>query len=781
MTAVKPKRNSKKEKKPELLAPAGGIDTFFAALEQGADAVYVGTPQFNARLKAKNFSFEELGRMIQYAHSIKRKVYITLNTIVKEAELPDLVDTLCRIREISPDALIVQEFGVYRLARKLAPQVPLHASTQMTIHNLDGAIQAQRMGFERAILAREMTLEEITNIRRNCEIELESFIHGAVCYSVSGQCNFSSYAHGKSSNRGQCLQPCRRLYEVDSESKPIFATLDLSAAPIISQVMAAGISCFKIEGRLKPTGTVAQTVAAYRLLIDAYPKITKEVVAEAREHIRLAIGRRQSTGFFLSETPDESMVNNGMTQSGRYLGRAQNTDGCRFDLETQEVVKVGDRLNIQKNQEQAPKKFTVTQLLLGDKYINRSYPSQLVTIVAPFPIDQGSEVVKSIDGDALTKETKKYAEKIWPTATQRSKVRFAAQFAYTDSGSVVLESQVDGRTVRVEQWPSYEKNLPVQNVSAILSADSEAFSIRLRTTVAEEFPDGVPMTDKELFALRERVLSGLAKELDKTRKKALKDLSTPLPTAYTALKEDQEILVRVQTLEECVAQVYGSPAFPVVPIYALADGRLEMFQKDTELMKRLIVQLPAVAFDRENDRETLHGLLRSAVQAGIKGVMVSNIGNFNLLHPHRKRRLTVYADETLHCLNSETVAQLQELGVHSVMFAQEGDSKALSDLAVRAGGENLSVTLYGKVMLFCSRQPSPQSAHQANCVVGPGDGLDIYHRRGLIQVVPEKEFSIRHHLPDLKALGIQRFLYDLSYAPNSSPQLLHRLMAPVPA
>jgi len=169
------------------------MEAFLAALDAGADAVYVGAHQFNARLRAQNFTRDDLARMVALAHDLGRKLYITLNTLVRDDELGDVAALLDDLRRIGPDALILQDLGVLRLARTLCPEIPLHASTQMTIHNADGALAAQKMGFERVVLARELTVDEIRAVRNACPVALEVFIHGALCYSVSGQCLFSSH------------------------------------------------------------------------------------------------------------------------------------------------------------------------------------------------------------------------------------------------------------------------------------------------------------------------------------------------------------------------------------------------------------------------------------------------------------------------------------------------------------------------------------------------------------------------------------------------------------
>ncbi|MCK5071059.1 MAG: U32 family peptidase, partial [Desulfocapsa sp.] len=183
--------------KVELLAPAGSVQSFFAAIESGADAVFCGLKVFSARAKAKNFTMEELSQLVGYAHRLNKKLYVALNTLVKENELPELITVLQELEYLSVDGLIIQDLGLYHLLHTYFPKVPIHASTQMVIHNLAGALFLEKLGFERVVLARELSLTEISHISMNSTIEIEHFIHGALCYSMSGHCLFSSYIDGR--------------------------------------------------------------------------------------------------------------------------------------------------------------------------------------------------------------------------------------------------------------------------------------------------------------------------------------------------------------------------------------------------------------------------------------------------------------------------------------------------------------------------------------------------------------------------------------------------------
>lgn len=253
--------------KPELLAPAGSMAALIAAVQNGADAVYLGMGDFNARHSAGNFSAGQLAEAVRYCHARGVRVHVTLNTMIREDELPALRRAIESVAASGADAALVQDFGVARAVRAVAPGLALHASTQMAAHNRAGVEFLARNGFARAVLAREMSLPEIQACA-DLGIELEAFVHGALCVSCSGQCLFSGMVGGRSGNRGRCAQPCRMRYRMEDADGYLLSTKDLCALGALDDLREAGVDSFKIEGRLKRPEYVAAVTAAYRAAID---------------------------------------------------------------------------------------------------------------------------------------------------------------------------------------------------------------------------------------------------------------------------------------------------------------------------------------------------------------------------------------------------------------------------------------------------------------------------------------------------------------------------------
>jgi len=256
----------------ELLAPAGDLESFYAAINNGADAIYLGLSNFNARAKAINFTLENISQVVSFAHMHDVKIYVTINTLIRDEEILEFINMIKECQRAKVDAYIIQDFGVVELLKKYFPNAIMHASTQMGIHNLEGAKVAEKLGFKRVVLSRETTLEDIKEIKNNTSLELEYFVQGALCVSFSGNCYMSSMISGYSGNRGKCEQFCRKKYLAIADTKEErgyhLSARDLCLANELKNLVDVGIMSFKIEGRLRRPGYVATSVAIYKSIIE---------------------------------------------------------------------------------------------------------------------------------------------------------------------------------------------------------------------------------------------------------------------------------------------------------------------------------------------------------------------------------------------------------------------------------------------------------------------------------------------------------------------------------
>lgn len=278
----------------ELLAPAGNPEALDAAIGEGADAVYLGLRSFNARMRSSNFAFNQLEAALEVCRKNGKRIYVTVNTVFEQREADRMYQLLQYLDGVGADGLIVQDLGVVQMARDHFPKLKLHASTQMNVASAKGANFLSRQGFKRAVLARELSLEEIRQVRANTNLELETFVHGALCVSASGLCLFSSYLGGKSANRGLCAQACRRIYHAEHESGYFYSPDDLELLRYVPELAEAGIDSLKIEGRMKSAEYVGAVVAAYRHILDNWRLDRERALVKAAAILQSDFARRKT-------------------------------------------------------------------------------------------------------------------------------------------------------------------------------------------------------------------------------------------------------------------------------------------------------------------------------------------------------------------------------------------------------------------------------------------------------------------------------------------------------
>ncbi len=329
----------------ELLSPAGSMDSLRAAVQNGADAVYLGYGEFNARRNAKNFSVEELQQAVSYCHVRGVQVHLTLNILISDREMRQAAEVIRVAAELGVDAFIVQDLGVVQLCKQIAPSVPIHASTQMSIHSLEGVLQAAELGCSRVVLARELPREEIAFICQNSPVEIEVFVHGALCMCYSGQCLMSSVIGRRSGNRGQCAQPCRLPYGYGrfEESRYPLSLKDSCLLEHLQELKAMGVRSLKIEGRMKRPEYVAIVTRIYRAVLDG-----KAVTPEDLEQLDAIFSRQGFTqGYYLGQTgPEMFGVHQDTPEDRELLAQAQATyergENPRVPVTFYAVIRAGE-------------------------------------------------------------------------------------------------------------------------------------------------------------------------------------------------------------------------------------------------------------------------------------------------------------------------------------------------------------------------------------------------------------------------------------------------------
>jgi putative protease len=380
-------------RKPELLAPAGTLEVFETAVAAGADAVYIGAPFFNARELARHFTMAEVAAMIDHGHRHRVKVFLAMNSLVKEDELPQAVESLARLEPLEPDGLIIQDLGLFYLLKKYFPRFRLHASTLMAAHNLPAVAKLAELGFRRVVLPRELTLAEIAAIRAETEVELEVFVHGAMCFSYSGLCLFSSFQGGRSGLRGRCVQPCRRRYTWQGKGrKPgasgyFFSMNDLQGLELLADLRRAGVDSLKIEGRMRNAAYVGNVVKAYRLVLDqpGDPAATREALTL----LARAMGRQPSRGYFPGPRPQDVLAPRYSGNVGKFLGKIRSVRGKEATLVLQAEVSQGDRLRLHQEESGERQAFTLKEFRVGKRQMEKARAGDTVHLTLPGAVRVG--------------------------------------------------------------------------------------------------------------------------------------------------------------------------------------------------------------------------------------------------------------------------------------------------------------------------------------------------------------------------------------------------------
>lgn len=347
----------------ELLAPAGNYEKMVTAFKYGADAVYMAGKKFGLRAFAGNFDNDEIEQAVNYAHSLGKKVYITLNILAHEGDFDELKDYVQYLERIKVDAVLVSDIGIMDFIREYAPKLTLHISTQASILNSYAIKALMRLGAKRIVLARECSLEEIKKIRANipADIELEAFVHGAMCISYSGRCLLSNYLTGRDSNRGECVQACRWEYcisevnrkddkypiQEDERGTYILNSKDLNMIEHLKELKDAGVNSFKIEGRMKSPYYVANVVNAYRRAIDNMDNMTPNLMEELKSELVKTSHRKYTTGFYFGADDKECLESSYPVQTHEFMALViGDSDGEKTLIEQRNRFKVGDELEV---------------------------------------------------------------------------------------------------------------------------------------------------------------------------------------------------------------------------------------------------------------------------------------------------------------------------------------------------------------------------------------------------------------------------------------------------
>ena len=749
-------------KNVEILAPAGSMESLFAAINKGADAVYLGGNKFSARAYASNFDNENIQKAIDYAHCYGVKVYVALNTILKENEIKEAIKYAGYLYEIGVDALIIQDLGLFRNLKALYPKLELHASTQMTIHNGEAAKYFNEQGFSRVVLSREMKLEEIDYISNELGIETEVFVHGAICISYSGQCLMSSVIGGRSGNRGRCAQPCRMEYTLESDGKGskkayLLSPKDMCTIDDIKDIVESGTKSLKIEGRMKRPEYVAGVVDNYRKAVDKVQLNRKYNAEKGKIELKQLFNRSGFTNAFLKKDTGRDMMSyNSPKNTGVPLGKVK-ADGT---IALMNKIMLGDGIRY------GDKGFTVSKILKGKTEVKEGNIGESVTI---FPIEykKGNDLFKSLDKELfenLKTSIEPYEKKIGVSA----KIKFKANEPMKITINLNKNQyEFYGNMVEVAQ----NKPLQKERIEEAIRKNTVDNPFIITNVEFEEFSDGF-IRISDINSLRRDAVEGLRKTIAKSyrrvrpqnnieNKKHIDNNKIPSNKIFSCVTKGQlraliEMNSKVVALDIFSREIGGLNKNDVIELAKSDNGVEKIFLKISSIVK---------------DEFELVSKIIEDLKPHISGIITANVGLISKF----KDSLEIVGDYKLNIMNSESLEfYSNEISIPTLSIEMNrGEIKSL----IKNNKRSAAVLVYGKPELMISEycpigstfggKTSTIKCNKA-CMYNKFTLVDRVNERSRVMtdifcrsyILNPKAINLIEQIEDLESMGVEYFRFD---------------------
>ena len=705
----------------DLLSPVGDFDCLKAAVQNGANSVYFGANLFSARAFASNFDLDELKNAIQYARIRGVKTNLTLNTLIKNDEFEDAFNLAKKAYEFGIDAIIVQDLGLAKMLIKGFPDLAIHASTQMSVHNLQGVLELQELGFKRVVLSRELSIGEIEYICRNSNVEIECFIHGALCISYSGQCLFSSMIGGRSGNRGKCAQPCRlpyKLLENNSviDSGYLLSTRDICGLDFIPDMINAGVTCLKIEGRMKKPEYVATVTRIYRKYIDLAESSEPYVVDDAdRKILMQAFNRGSFSCGHLSNEPNKKLVFKDKSDNmGLFLGKVEkyNSNKGYITVKLNEPIEVGDTVAL----ERESGTYNVSEVMVSNKNIKGTKVGQTVTIGRmKGNIKLGDKIFKmssksqnSIANDSLRFENRKVALNCEVTVKENQPL----EINITSANDLDIYKNLN-ITSTLDVLPVEAKNRPISKddiIAQINKTNSTPFNFANINVNLDDnlfLPKVSSLNELRRTALENVenfAISNIQRISDGINYNACNENSK---NANNSNSDENKISVLLTILNE--KYDYSSLEgidIVYIPLKYFVNKKYSNILETLSKKFELYIYLPTII--KANYRNLLSLNIENAIKSyNIKGFVLSNISNLLLLDnvlencSLNKNNFNFIANYTFNIFNNHSVKELKELGFNRFTISPELNKETILDLT-SSNTEVLASELivYGKTPLM---------------------------------------------------------------------------------
>ncbi|MDF2820221.1 MAG: peptidase [Clostridiales bacterium] len=681
-------------KKIELLAPAGSFDALRAAVNAGADAIYVGGKLFSARASANNFDTEELIEAIKFCHLRDKKLYLTVNTLLKQKEIPMLYEYLLPLYENGLDAVIVQDMGVFKYIKTNFPDLPLHASTQMTVQSSDGAKLLEDLGAERVVLSRELSIEEISKIRNENNIEIECFVHGALCYCYSGQCLLSSMIGGRSGNRGRCAQPCRLPFNVINNNKKVnkedelymLSPKDICTLEIIPEMVEAGINSFKIEGRMKRAEYVAGVVSIYRKYIDKYLLEGKKNYKVENEDLTILKDLYNrggfTTGYFKTRNGKETMATIRPNHWGTKIGKIV-AKGSKPVIKLDEPINKADVLEVWNTKERV--EITTKEEKSSGQTID------IVTRKGVTLVD-GAPVYRTKNEKLLNSLEQIYLK-------NNSKIKVYGYIEVHVEKPIKLTVEAMGHSVTVQYGmaqiaqsrPMTEDKMREQiSKTGATSFEFENLEVKVYGDVFISIQElnevrRLALTELELKIISTYLRNPSQDKIEFNKKSNYSAVSTP--NIVVSVMEENQLSTVLKFAE--VTQVN-------FPLDKINSSNLEKITNSCkEANKQLFITMPPVF--RLEQQELLNSLNDILKQADFTGFSVKIIDQIEALKEFKKEIAT---EPGVYVINDAAKLQFEELGIDHFTTSYELNANELINLNI----QKFDMVVYGYTPVMVSAQ-----------------------------------------------------------------------------
>lgn len=696
------------ENEIELLSPVGDFECLKAAVQNNADAVYFGADLFSARASAKNFNLAELEQAIKYCKIRGVKTNLTLNILIKNDEISDAFELAKKAYEFGIDAIIVQDIGLAKLLINAFPDLPIHGSTQMSVHNLQGALELQELGFKRVVLSRELSIEEIEYISQNVDIELECFIHGALCISYSGQCLFSSMIGGRSGNRGKCAQGCRLPYElIENESKVIdkgylLSPRDLCGLDYIPRLLNCGVKSLKIEGRMKNPEYVATVTRVYRKYINL-AKSNEPYIIEEKDKTDLlqVFNRGNFSDGHLNSHPNKNLIFKEKSNNmGLLLGHISKYNPSKglITLSIDQPLKIGDTVSLEKE----TGTYTISELMSNNNNLKEAQIGDHVTIGRmKGKIKVGDKVYKmtsktlqtealsSFENDVQNKKIPLNCEiKIQKNMPISMHVRSASNLELYKKLDIYCE--IDTIPVDAQKHP-LEKEKIISQISKTTNSLYYFQNIKIKLDENIFLPNIKSLNELRRTAL-ELVEEYATSKIARNSESTLQELN-PHPISQS----EQSISLLLNTIS---SEINYDNLEGVKNVYIpLKYFTLKNYSQVISLLSQkfnVYIYMPTII--KANYRNLLVTNIENTINKyNIKGFVLSNISNIKLLEQYNPNDFDFVANYNLNIFNKYSINELIKLGINRFTISPELDKEAIKELSTNANHE---LIVYGRTPLM---------------------------------------------------------------------------------